>query len=386
MKALRTVILPMVLALVAGCGGSGGTPVSPVSEGDVLWRVEGRYLAGGSVLFAGGRVVTSDDTDIVARDPSDGSEVWRRAPNPDYPFVPPEIASGEGTVYGFQLASAVAVSASDGTVAWRGENLPVGGAPLVDRDRIFAGGRGTVTALDRATGAVVWIRDIGRIADVFVGADGDAVCAVTRLLVLGETPPQEDLLCLDRADGRIRWRFTDPRLRAPTGLVVDAGRAIVGTGAGWLLAVDAATGELAWESPLPAGLESAPTVSQGTVIACTNDQGDPACVRLRTADGSAVWSTPISWVAGRVRPVVDAGTVWILDRGALVGLDLASGARTYDPIRPPVGFPIFLEAPAIHEGVAYVASEDHLFAIRVGSSVLPNRGTAGDSRTILTNN
>lgn len=354
--------LPLALGVGVACGGSGPVGIPrDILEAEVLWSRPSTSSTG--VATAAGRVVAAEGPDVIGLEAADGTEVWRVAVDRFGSFEA-EIASDGATVVAFQLATSAALSAADGAVLWRHEERSVGAVPVIDGDRVFGAGRGWVSALDRATGLVVWDRDTGTGRDGLVAAHGSAVCVVTELLLLNVPHPREELLCLDRLDGEIRWRFDDPRLVAPNGLVVHGERVVVGTLDGWILAVDLETGALAWESKLPADLWVGIAASEGTVVACTGERGSPVCRAFRAQHGSVLWSVPVAGTALDGTLVVADGRVWFVDRGALVALDLVTGRLVQGPIGGPDG-DFFRGTPAVGDGVAYVRSFGRLYAIRV---------------------
>jgi outer membrane protein assembly factor BamB len=113
------------------------------------------------------------------------------------------------------------------------------------------------------------------------------------------------LLALDRRDGTVAWRFHTRRYdveRASTGAVhlgihgspaVDEQRVYVGDYAGWLYAVDKATGELAWERPLGGSIGASPVLlGEFLFIAVEYPLPDGQVFVLRTETGEVIWSSP----------------------------------------------------------------------------------------------
>jgi len=100
--------------------------------------------------------------------------------------------------------------------------------------------------------------------------------------------PQSRVFALDATSGKVLWRF-DPKVRldrmrnswsarSNRGLAVWAGKVYVGAGDCRLVAIDAASGEKAWESPVcdgsQTGITGAPHVAKGKVFIGYN--GSPA--------------------------------------------------------------------------------------------------------------
>ena len=190
-------------------------------------------------------------------------------------------------------------------VAWTAANLGNGfGSVAVLGDRVYVQGlrnrQSVVTALNRATGAVVWTRPIGPGGENDRGSgprstptiDGD------RAYVLTETG---DLASLRLTDGSILWQrniLADFRGRNIQWLVsesplIDGARVIVtpgGRGAG-IVALDKMTGKTVWttaELSDAAGYASAIVADvQGvrTVMTITAQAG----VGVRASDGMLMW-------------------------------------------------------------------------------------------------
>ncbi|MBK6781457.1 MAG: PQQ-binding-like beta-propeller repeat protein [Gemmatimonadetes bacterium] len=184
------------------------------------------------------------------------------------------------------------------------------------------------------------------------------------------------LYALDRATGRIVWRFAagDPVTASPA---VAHGLVIAATHAGRFFAVDAATGRLRWSrhagpalpfNTYPAGAwdlwASSPTVSGRTVIL---GGADGRVYALDLMTGAVRWTAN---TGGRVRAsaAIAAGTVVIGSwDGRVYALDLATGAEKW--VHRTIGDTLDSQAfgfdrraiqgsAAIDEGRVFVGSRD----------------------------
>lgn len=193
---------------------------------------------------------------------------------------------------------------------------------------------------------------------------------------------------ISATDGDRRWserlRTTEGRDRVARGggVAVNGGRVFVTTGFGFVVALDAATGDEIWRAQADAPFQSAPTVANGRVYAVTNDseliamdagtgdivwnyqaiaeparilsapsvaiEGDSVVapfasgevVALLAANGRRLWSDSLSR-SGRLtslsqindiagRPVIDGGAVYAASHsGVLAAIDLRSGQRIW---------------------------------------------------------
>jgi outer membrane protein assembly factor BamB len=190
-------------------------------------------------------------------------------------------------------------------VAWTAQNLGNGfGSLAVQGDRIYVQGlrnrQSVVSALNRATGALVWTKPIGSGGenDRGSGPRGTPTIDGDRAYVLTETG---DLASLRVADGSVVWQrniLTDFRGRNISWLVsesplVDGNLVIVtpgGRGAG-MAALDKLTGKTVWTSAdlNDAAGYASPIVAdvQGvrTVMTMTSQAG----VGVRESDGLLMW-------------------------------------------------------------------------------------------------
>lgn len=328
-------------------------PRAPLGPGQVrrlafrqLFRGEVGAPAGFGLALDGGLVVAAGASAVLALDPRTGAERWRR-PGVHQAWLE------EGVLYledGAQLAE---VDAASGRERWA---LPVAELP--------EGG----TAVARLAGGIaLW-------------AGREAVAAI------------------EPATGRVLWTVAPPAARALRATAAGP-LAVVGSAAGFLYAVEAASGRAAWRVRLPGPLAVAPGVHAGALLAlCTTDLGgtllalDPATGRRRfevpldaTPTGALVPFAGLLGVPGLVAgdPVVAAvdpagALVWedapplgpgpvvlaaiaggLLVKtaaGACLALDRAGAAlwsRAEEPAHPPeVNVP-----PLAARGVALVAGD-----------------------------
>jgi len=128
---------------------------------------------------------------------------------------------------------------------------------------------------------------------------------------------------LSLADGSEWWPSSVP-LAAPTAPIVDGDRVYLGTGDGYLVALNAATGAIVWQTEVsPDGLPvyRVPALSDGRIFAGV--QNGPF-VAVQASDGKQLWSAPGNG-SGYGTPVVSGKGVYISGGGGLRALDVASG-------------------------------------------------------------
>ena len=164
-------------------------------------------------------------------------------------------------------------------------------------------------------------------------------------------------------DRKVLWeRVTDRRLSGPptfvTSPIYHRGKVFLAFLDGDLVAVDAATGKIAWKRDLDAHLESSP-LAEGGNLYLGDDETD--LVSLRAADGRIRWRFN-SPGAIKASPSYHDGRVCVADYEAsmyCVGADSGHVLwRTNTSRVPPFGDGGFYSSPAIAFGHVYAARDD----------------------------
>jgi outer membrane protein assembly factor BamB len=218
-------------------------------------------------IFQGIVVVRSGDSRIYGIDAADGKRKWV------YERATPTLS----------LRSSAGVMVDGGGMAFVG----------------FAGGK--LVALDVATGKVVWeasvaqpkgTTEIERIADItsLPVADGRYVYAAAY---------QGRVVGIERASGRVLWNRD---ISSYTGLAVDGSTIYITQSNGAVYALDYSNGKTYWRqgglqfrsvsAPLPLSRYTAVGDFEGWVHILSRDDGDFAA-RIKT-DGSAVMPQPVA--------------------------------------------------------------------------------------------
>lgn len=302
-----------------------------LADGRPLWEralpVEERLdrLTAGGLAFANGRLfATATSGEIFALSAADGAPVWKRALRVPVE-APPCVA--EGRVYVVSTDNRLtALDALTGTTLWEHAGFAEqtgflgGAAPAFDRGVVVAAySSGQVFALRAGDGRELWSASvlrprrtiaIGTIADitaaplidgngVFVAGNGGETAAFD--LATGarrwtlpagarETPwlaggwlyllsGRDELACVRRTDGRVRWVVPLRQLAADlpegpwAGPVLAGGRLVVAGPRGAVLLVSAADGSLAGRLDLPADVSVPPALAQRMLLFLTDDGG-----------------------------------------------------------------------------------------------------------------
>ena len=157
---------------------------------------------------------------------------------------------------------------------------------------------GRYTAWDAAAGGLRWVYDTDAAPAGPAGVSSDA------LLLAGT---DGHVYALDPVRGVLRWRVHAGDA-VHTGPVVARGLAVVVTESRGLLAVEIATGGIAWRAPVPAA-RAAPAV-QGDLVVLT--ASDDALHAFDAATGEACWRVPLD------APVLAAPL--LLDDGGIIAV------------------------------------------------------------------
>jgi outer membrane protein assembly factor BamB len=294
-----------------------------------------------------------------------------------------------------------------------------GFAPAVRSDAIYAAGDdGTLVSVDPATGAQRWRSSAGTPLSAGVGADANLIVVGTdkgdvlafdtggkslwqtkvSSEVSGPPKPTDAALVVWSIDGKIfgllpkdgsrKWvnQRVIPTLtvRRFAGGVVTRGGLFTGTAGGKLLAIDVATGSVAWEGNVAtpkgateleriADITSLPVVEERTVCAAAY-QGRLACFDPQR--GTLIWSRDFGSLGGLA---LDNRYLYITDdKGAIQALDKITGASVWKQdklaTRAPSGPAVVGDYLGVVDGAGYL----HLLDRNDGSLVgrLATDGTA----------
>lgn len=275
------------------------------------------------------------------------------------------------------------IAAADFTVAWRrdigasSDRMKQVMAPPVAADgRVFVmDGEATVSAVDAASGAVVWKKTVGigerdsgrRRFGISLGGGssgggfgGGMAVADNKVFV---SSGYRSVSALNAATGEVVWTHeTDlPIHNAPT---VSGGRVYVIDLDNQLIALDMATGNQSWTYR---GITEPARIMRATSVAVSGDTviapfSSGQVVALRSTNGQPVWEEVLSRtsrtnalselrdIAGR--PVISRGFVYAVSQsGVMQALDIRTGAPRWEL---PIGG---VNAPLPVGDVVYVVSK-----------------------------
>lgn len=262
--------------------------------GDALYAVDAAsgtarwaHRAAGTVVPAREHVYVHDAARLVALDAANGTARWRRST-----AVHGIAAPGDGVVYAAEGSEVTALDAKTGEVLWRSRR-PARTAPAVLGGVLYGSGGGKLYALDAGTGEPLWeTASAGPpiLADEAIVTAGDTAVTAhdphtgrllwrTAMFTRTPRPPaagpgvvcvRDDTgcLCLDAADGRVRWRVRGVR-NVPI-VTADAAYAVwTSARRTFLGALDPATGATRWSIDFGTAAVAEPILVDGLLYTLT---------------------------------------------------------------------------------------------------------------------
>ena len=201
--------------------GTGHAAALDAETGALAWRVQpGGPLRGAPTVANDNVYVVSQDNQLFALNPADGKTRWNGAGALELAGVfgtaSPAAASGT-VVAGFSSGELNAYRYENGRVVWQdalsrtsistavASLSDIDADPVIDNGRVYAIGQGgRMVALELNTGQRIWEINAAGISTPWVA--GEWIYVVT---------DQAQLLCLNRATGRVRWMTQLARWRDP---------------------------------------------------------------------------------------------------------------------------------------------------------------------------
>lgn len=194
-----------------------------------------------------------------------------------------------------------ALDKDTGQVRWSynihqdGSQTSFHGDPLITPDLVIIGTdigkQGHVYAFDPATGKVRWKHLVATSAAGDFGVATNIIRRGNRIYTVAQG---DDLLCLDLANGQLRWHFTskfDLTKSEWANSPAIAGRRVLFDGYdGFIYALDADSGKLIWKTYLHAPVTTTPIVIGDNIYAATSGH----FYHLRAKDGANLGSVAFS--------------------------------------------------------------------------------------------
>jgi outer membrane protein assembly factor BamB len=256
------------------------------ADGHVIWKsaVPGPVRSGPTV--SDGRVfVVTVENELVVLAADDGRRLWNHNAIPETASLlgsASPAAEGEVVVAAYSSGELYALEVENGRPLWS-DNLAatrnvnavasladIRGRPVLDRGRVFAASHsGRIAAIDLRSGDRIWEQQFGSTHSPWVVGD--------YLYVLSN---ENELVCLTRNDGKIRWVYQLPsyqnekKRKDPitwAGPVLGGDRLIVLSSAGDAISISPYTGEPLGREEMTAGGYMAPVIADNSLYVLTDD-------------------------------------------------------------------------------------------------------------------
>jgi outer membrane protein assembly factor BamB len=267
--------------------GFGNVTALDANTGKQIWRVELGVPIFDAPAVDGGRVfVASQDNHFHALAAADGRELWDHQGIVESAGIMVSTAAavaGEFVVVPYTSGELYAFRVQNGRPAWSDMLTRTGNTtalsalddiaarPVVDRNLVIAVSHsGTMAAIAVDSGERAWSRDIGGIQTPWVAGD--------YLYVLNG---DNQLICLTRKEGRVKWIRQMPKILNPgdlnsqrliwSGPVLVSDRLLLVSSGGTAVSVSPYSGEIIGQIEIPSGAFIAPVVANNTIYILTNN-------------------------------------------------------------------------------------------------------------------
>ena len=271
----------------ATVSGFGDVVALDAKSGKEIWRASVGVPISNAPVVNGGRVfISSIDNHSHAFAESNGRELWDHQGISESAGIMVSTSAavvGEFVIAPYTSGEVYALRVQNGRPAWNdmltrshgvtalSEIDDIAGRPVVDRGLVFAiSHSGVMAAIQLESGDRQWSRDLGGIQTPWVA--GDYLYIVTL---------ENQLMCLTRKEGKVKWihqlpRWTDPEDTSSdpivwSGPVLVSDRLIVVSSDGYAQALSPYTGQLIGRMEIPAKAFIAPVVANDTLYLYTND-------------------------------------------------------------------------------------------------------------------
>lgn len=256
------------------------------NTGEEIWSVLTDTPIHASPAVADGRVyVITMENQLLVLDSENGENLWehRGIAEPSSLAANSNAAiAGDTVIVPYTSGELYALRTDNGLPYW-GDQLSrttnvtaltvlndIAGRPVVDNDMVFAiSHSGTLVGINMRTGGRAWTRNVPGIQTPLVA--GEFVYVVST---------QGQVLCLYRADGRVKWvtqlpAYEDPEDREDpiiwTGPLVVNNRLLLFSSDGRGVSLLPSTGQVANQIGIPGGTFIAPIMANGILYILTNE-------------------------------------------------------------------------------------------------------------------
>jgi outer membrane protein assembly factor BamB len=234
--------------------------------------------------------------------------------------------------------------------AARGPHGPRSSPAVADGKVVTLGVRDVLSCYDAATGKLLWRKDDlkGFWPSFFVASSPVLVDGLCVAQLGGTENGQRNgkngggVVAYDLAGGAEKWRWTGdtPAYASPSVMTVGGTRLIVAETKGKIVALTAADGKLAWETPFATRYNASSPVVDGETIIYLGDRGAAAVKLEKKGDGFAgreLWSTRDTTVMYNTPVLKDGRLYGVNQRGQFFCMDAATGKALWPAAAPASG-------------------------------------------------
>jgi len=266
--------------------GFGDVLALDAKTGTLIWRENVSGPVRSAPTATGGRVyVITIDNQLTVLDSTTGRKQWGHTAISESAGLlggSSVAVSGSTVIVPYSSGELFAMRAENGRVVWS-DNLTavrrvdamanlaaIRGNPVIDRGAVIAiSHSGRMVAIDQRSGARIWERNIGGVDTPWVA--GDFVYVLSN---------ENEVFCLTRRGGRIRWVQSLPRFEKPkkkkdpirwSGPVLAGDRLVLASSNGQVVTISPYSGELLGKLELPDGVFLPPIVAADTIFFLTED-------------------------------------------------------------------------------------------------------------------
>jgi outer membrane protein assembly factor BamB len=341
--------------LVAACGHESAQPdpggirgFASAADRQLVWRVPGKSAFSEPTVGEDQVFFLAADHSLTAVSKVGGAVRWAT----QLPISADLLTGHSSLLLPGQLIVAdqdvFSVDPATGAVQWRFHTTvgrrPGADAPVASGGTLYTGsGSGHVFALDEATGALRWRQAVADTSDsVFrpVTAGGIVYVGVSRFPVDVRDQIGSRVVALEAATGAIRWTRDLPLLVPKPGtgvrdIVLVGSLIIASTGDGLIHALDIATGATRWTAPRaqppkgsiftdPLEIDARGLATDGIRIYASSTTG--TIEALSPTDGRQLWASPAN-LGSPLNLRTDGGSVFVVYfYGPFAVLDASTGA------------------------------------------------------------
>ena len=254
--------------------------------GEVKWEAPAPAPMRSAPAVSDGRIfVITIDNQLVVYALDDGRKLWSNAGVEEAAGLlggTTPAVDGNIVIAAYTSGELLAFDVSDGRSIWteslaggaRGNAIAtltdIRGRPVIDRDFVVAiGNGGVMAAIDKERGGRVWDNGLGGTQMPWVA--GDFVYVLTN---------DSEVVCLSRADGRIKWITALPQFENPadkedriywSGPVLASDRLLVTGSSGLAVALSPYDGGILGKQTLPDSSHLPPVVANETIYILSDD-------------------------------------------------------------------------------------------------------------------